>query len=103
MRKSITTKIGLAYNAGRVGVLRLCIIEIETRIFVKNYKMETVIINADKKADMSLLLALAKKMGMNTRTLTRAEVEDWHLAKKIEAGMKTADVSRKEIMKALGK
>lgn len=65
--------------------------------------METVIINADKKADMSLLLALAKKLGMNTHTLTRAEVEDWHLAKKIEAGMKTSDVSRKEIMKALGK
>ena len=65
--------------------------------------METVIINATKKADMSLLLALAKKMGMNTRTLTRAEVEDWHLARKIEEGLKTPDVSRKEIMKVLGK
>lgn len=65
--------------------------------------MQTVLINADKKADMTLLLALAKKLGMTTRTLTPEEVEDWHLARKIEAGMKTQDVSRKEVMKALGK
>jgi len=65
--------------------------------------METVLINAEKKSDLSLLLTLAKKLGMSARTLTRAEVEDWHLAQKIEAGIKTPDVSRKEVMKALGK
>lgn len=65
--------------------------------------MEIALINAEKKSDMSLLLALAKKLGMVARTLSRAEIEDWHLAKKIEAGMKTHDVSRKEVMKALGK
>jgi len=65
--------------------------------------MEIALINAEKKSDLSLLIALAKKLGMNARTLSRAEIEDWHLAQKIEAGMKTPDVSRKEVMKALGK
>jgi hypothetical protein len=65
--------------------------------------METVLINSDKKSDLNLLLSLAKKLGMNTHILTRTEVEDWQLARKIEAGMKTPDVSRKEVMKALGK
>lgn len=65
--------------------------------------METIMINSEKKSDLNLLLSLAKKLGMNTHILTRTEVEDWQLARKIEAGMKTSDVSRKEVMKALGK
>jgi hypothetical protein len=40
---------------------------------------------------------------MTAKPLSRAEVEDWQLAQKIEAGMKTPSVSRSEVMKALGK
>ena len=65
--------------------------------------METVLINVEKKSDMTFLLSLANKLGMSAKALTRAEVEDWELAQKIEAGMKTPNVPRKEIMKALGK
>jgi hypothetical protein len=65
--------------------------------------METVLINVEKKADLSLLLSLAKKLGMPAKKLTRAEVDDWKLVQKIESGMKTENVSRSRIMKALGK
>ena len=65
--------------------------------------METVLINAEKKSDIAFLLSLAKKLGMSAKALTRAQVEDWQLAQKIEAGMKSGVASRSEVMKALGK
>lgn len=65
--------------------------------------METVLINADKKSDITFLISLAKKLGMTAKALSHAEVEDWQLAQKIEKGMKTSNVSRTEVMKALGK
>ena len=65
--------------------------------------METVLINVDKKSDLSFLLNLAKKLGMSAKALTHAEVEDWKLAQAIEKGMKTSTVSRSEVMKALNK
>lgn len=65
--------------------------------------METVLINVEKKSDLAFLLSLAKKLGMSAKALTHAQVEDWKLAQKIEAGMKSATVSRSEVMKALGK
>ena len=65
--------------------------------------METVLINVEKKSDIAFLVNLAKKLGMSAKPLTHSEVEDWKLAQKIDAGMKTNNVSRNEVMKALGK
>ncbi len=65
--------------------------------------METVLINVEKKSDLSFLLSLAKKLGMPAIALTQTQVEDWKLAQKIEAGMKSGSASRNEIMKTLGK
>lgn len=65
--------------------------------------MKSILISAEKKSDLAVLLNLARKLGMTAKSLTRAEVEDWKLAQKIEAGMKTATVSRSSVMKALGK
>jgi hypothetical protein len=65
--------------------------------------METVLINVEKKSDIAFLVNLAKKLGMSAKPLTHSEVEDWKLAQKIDAGMKTQSVSRNEVMKALGK
>lgn len=65
--------------------------------------METVLINVEKKSDIAFLIRLAKKLGMSAKALSHSEVEDWKLAQKIEAGMKTTTVSRSEVMKALGK
>lgn len=65
--------------------------------------MESVLIRAENKSDIALLVSLAKKLGMSAKTLTKAELADWQLGQKIEAGMKTSDVSREEVMKALAK
>lgn len=65
--------------------------------------MKSIIINAKNKADLTLLMSLAKKMGLSSRSLSNAEIEDWEFAQKIEKGMKTPKVSRDEVMKALGK
>ena len=65
--------------------------------------METILISGAKKSDLAVLLDLAKRLGLATKSLSRTEVEDWKLAQKIEEGMKTSTVSRSAIMKALGK
>lgn len=65
--------------------------------------METVLINVKKKSDIAFLLNLAKKLGMNAKALTPAQVEDWKLAQKIDAGMKTSNAKRSDVMKALDK
>ena len=65
--------------------------------------MKSVIINAKNKADLTLLIRLAKKLSMSSRALSNAEIEDWEFAKKIAKGMKSPNVSRNEVMKALGK
>lgn len=65
--------------------------------------MGTILISADKKSDLTFLLNLAKKLGLTAKSLKRAEIEDWKLAQKIEAGMKSSTVSRNAVMRALGK
>ena len=40
---------------------------------------------------------------MSAKALSNAEIEDWKLAQRIDAGMKTSSVSRNSVMKALGK
>ncbi len=52
---------------------------------------------------MKLLLALAAKLGLTGRSVTGAEAEDLNLALMVKAGMKGEDVSREEVMKAIGK
>ena len=65
--------------------------------------MQAVIINTEKKADMDLIIALAKKLGMNAKTLSRTEIEDWIFAQKIDAGIKSGKGTREQVMKALGR
>jgi hypothetical protein len=63
--------------------------------------MKSVIINAKNKADLTLLMSLAKKLGMTMKTLSNSEIEDSHCAQKIEKGMKTPSVTKEEVIKAL--
>jgi len=70
---------------------------------LKSVFIESVLIKAEKKSDISFLIALAKKLGLSAKAFSKAEVEDWKFAQKIEVGMKTTNVNRDEIMKALGK
>ncbi len=65
--------------------------------------MEAVLIEVDKKSDITFLLGLAKKLGMPAKALSKVEIEDWKLAQKIDAGLKTESASRAEIMKVLDK
>jgi hypothetical protein len=63
--------------------------------------METVLIKVKNKSDINFLLALAEKLGMSAKALSKSEIEDWKFAQKIEAGMKSPSVTRAEVMKAL--
>lgn len=65
--------------------------------------METIVVNGEDSSDMKLLLALAKKLGLSVKKLSKTEAEDWSFAQLIKDGMKSEDVSRDEVMKALGK
>jgi hypothetical protein len=65
--------------------------------------MEAVLIKVENKSDVSLLVSLAKKLGMSAKTLSKTEIEDWNFAQMIDEGMKSGRVSRKAVMKKLGK
>jgi hypothetical protein len=65
--------------------------------------MEAVLINVEKKSDIAFIVSLAKRLGLSAKPLTLSEIEDWKFAQKIEKGMKSPNVSRTEVMKALGK
>ena len=65
--------------------------------------METIVVNGEDSSDMKLLLELAKKLGLSVKKLSKSEAEDWSLVQHIKDGMKSDDVTRDEVMKALGK
>jgi hypothetical protein len=65
--------------------------------------MENVLIQTQSKAETELLVALAKKMGMKAKALSKSEVEDWQLANWIDEAMQGKDVSREEVMFSLSK
>ena len=48
--------------------------------------MHTVILNSDSKADLKLLLELAKKIGINSRILKESEIEELGLINAISSG-----------------
>ncbi len=65
--------------------------------------MESILLTGKKKSDLKLLLELAKKIGIKSRPISKEELEDWSLAKVIIKGLKTSNVPRSSIMKALNK
>ncbi len=60
-------------------------------------------LTAKNKSDLKPLIELAKKLGMKAKSLSRSEMEDYMLAKKIEEGLKTKTVARNTVIKALQK
>jgi hypothetical protein len=65
--------------------------------------MDTIVIETKNKADSKFWLELAKKMGTKAKAINTDELEDVALAGLIEKGMKTDNVSRASVMKALGR
>jgi hypothetical protein len=63
--------------------------------------MEAILIEAQNEADVKFWLNLARKTGTRARSLKTSSFEDKILAGLIEKGMKTKNVSRSSIMKAL--
>ncbi len=60
-------------------------------------------LTAKNKSDLKPLIELAKKLGMKAKSLSRSEMEDYMLAKKIEEGLKTKTVSLNSVIRALQK
>ena len=63
--------------------------------------METALLSSESKSDMQILMQLAKKLGVKVKSLSEEEIEDWVLAKRIDAGMKSGKATREQVMKAL--
>ena len=64
--------------------------------------MKTVIVNIPDK-DEAFFSALLKKFHFKTRFLTSREMEDKALAKRIDAAMKSEDVSEEQIFEVFRK
>jgi len=65
--------------------------------------MDAIVIEAKNKKDVKFWLDLAKKIGTRAKSVDMEDIEDTYMALLIDRGMKTDNVSREEIMKALGK
>jgi len=65
--------------------------------------MTAELFESESKNDLKILMELAKKLGIRARYLNSQELEEHVIAHTISEGMKTSNVSRDEIMKALGK
>ncbi|MES2544985.1 MAG: hypothetical protein V4548_08880 [Bacteroidota bacterium] len=75
--------------------------------------METVLLNSDSKKDINLLISLAKKIGVSVKIISSKEkvviekvsIEESkvekNLGKLMKEGIKSPNVSRDDIMKAL--
>ena len=65
--------------------------------------MDAIIIELKDKTDARFWLELARKTGNRAKSLNIEDIEDFGLALLIEKGMKTENVSRESVMKALEK
>jgi len=63
--------------------------------------METIVIKTKNKAELEFWLELIRKTGTDAMTINSDVLEDAVLKTRIEKGMKSPDVSRDKILKAL--
>jgi hypothetical protein len=65
--------------------------------------MDAILIEVKDSKDARFWLGLAERIGNRAKSLSKQEIEDAGLALLINEGMKTENVSRESVMKALGK
>lgn len=65
--------------------------------------MDAIVIEAKNKKDVKFWLDLARKTGSRAKSVDMEAIEDAYLALLIDEGLKTENVSREDVMKALGK
>ena len=63
--------------------------------------MEAVLIEAQNESEVKFWLTLAKKTGARARSVKSGLFEDKFLVGLIEEGMRTKNVSRRSVLKAL--
>ena len=63
--------------------------------------MQAVIIQSKSKSNLKLLMELAKKLGMTSRSLTEEEKEDIGFLKAMEEGKNSGRASEKSVFDAL--
>lgn len=63
--------------------------------------METIVIKTKNKAELKFWLELIRKTGTEALTIDSDVLEDAVLKSRIEKGMKSPEVSRDKILKAL--
>lgn len=63
--------------------------------------MNAVVIEIKNREDADFWLNLAKRTGNKATQLSELQIEDLMLGSIIKEGLKTKDVSREEVMKAL--
>ena len=63
--------------------------------------METAIISGKSKKDIQLLMAIAEKMGIRTKFLSKEYLEDIGMAKAIDEGKTGEYVDTDEFLKSL--
>ena len=63
--------------------------------------MESAIISGNSKKDIQLLVAVAEKMGIKARLLTKDDLEDLALAKAIDEGKTGEYVATAEFLESL--
>ena len=63
--------------------------------------MESAIISGNSKKDIQLLIAIAQKMGINAKFLTKDDLEDIGMAKAITEGKTGEFIDTEEFLKSL--
>lgn len=63
--------------------------------------METLVVTFKDKHEMQLVSDVLKKMRINTRQLTKEELEDLGLSKLMKQANRSEKVSREQVMKSL--
>jgi hypothetical protein len=65
--------------------------------------MEAVVIHTRGKSDVRFLRDFAKRIGVQAKVIDTERTKDKYLISLIEKGLETENISREEVMKALGK
>lgn len=65
--------------------------------------MSTLILNAENKADLNLLLQFAKRLGIKAKVLSKDDMEDHFFGLMMKEEKTGENASREEIMKKLSK
>ncbi|WP_462220721.1 hypothetical protein [Ferruginibacter sp.] len=65
--------------------------------------MEAIVVETKSKKKTALLLKLSEEMGLRSKRISAADIEDLFLAQSIKGGLKSGYTSKEKVLKALKK